>query len=125
MAFVSFRKVRGLIVFFPVLKLIIAHFAIPDSRERLLVENCLLASGFLLDISRRPLFRTRGRSGPLGPVLPLQPTWRDRGPERPRVGRRAILPASVPSSLTVAIAALRTRLWPACRWESLGPRPSR
>jgi hypothetical protein len=40
MAFVSFRKVRGLIVFFPLLKLMIAHLAIADWRERLPVENC-------------------------------------------------------------------------------------
>jgi hypothetical protein len=41
MAFVSFRSVRGLIVFFPFLKFIIAHLATPDCRERLLVENCI------------------------------------------------------------------------------------
>jgi len=41
MAFVSFRKVRGLIEFFPLLKLMIAHLATADWRERLLVENCI------------------------------------------------------------------------------------
>src|ERR1039457_1391826 len=44
MAFVSFRKVRVLIVFFPLLKLIIAHLATPDWRERRLVENCFPAA---------------------------------------------------------------------------------
>ena len=39
MAFVSFRKVRGLIVFLPFLKLMIADRATPDWRERRLVEN--------------------------------------------------------------------------------------
>jgi hypothetical protein len=39
-ALVSFRKVRGLMVFFPFLKFIIAHLATPDWRQRLLVENC-------------------------------------------------------------------------------------
>lgn len=40
MARVSFRKVRGLIVFFPFLKLMIAHLATPDWRESSLLENC-------------------------------------------------------------------------------------
>jgi hypothetical protein len=40
-AFVSFREVRGLIVFFPFLKFIIAHLAIPDWRESSLSETCL------------------------------------------------------------------------------------
>jgi hypothetical protein len=40
MAIVSFRKVRGLIVFLPFLKLLIALLATPDSQERRLLENC-------------------------------------------------------------------------------------
>src|SRR6476661_235378 len=40
-ALFSFRRVRGLIVFFPFLKLLIAHSATRDLRERNLVENCL------------------------------------------------------------------------------------
>jgi hypothetical protein len=44
MAFVSFRKVRGLIVFFPFLKFIIAQLAISDWRESSLSENCLASA---------------------------------------------------------------------------------
>src|ERR1700692_1463494 len=39
-AFISLRKVRGMIVFFPFLKFRIAHLATLDCRERSLVENC-------------------------------------------------------------------------------------
>ena len=39
-AFVSFRKVRGLMTFFPFLKFRIAHSATLDRRERSFVENC-------------------------------------------------------------------------------------
>ena len=39
-AFVSFRRVSGLIVFFPFLKCLIAHSATVDWRERSFVENC-------------------------------------------------------------------------------------
>src|SRR5438132_3273609 len=38
-ALTSFRRERGLIVFFPFLKLLIAHSASPDLRERRFVEN--------------------------------------------------------------------------------------
>src|SRR5437763_16766438 len=38
-ALTSFRRERGLIVFFPFLKLLIAHSASLDWRERRLVEN--------------------------------------------------------------------------------------
>jgi hypothetical protein len=41
MAFVSFRKVRGLIVFLPFLNFRIAHSATLDWRDRSLVENSL------------------------------------------------------------------------------------
>src|SRR5579864_9667616 len=40
-ALFSFRRVRGLIVFFPFLKFLIAHSATLALRERSLVENCL------------------------------------------------------------------------------------
>jgi hypothetical protein len=40
MAFVSFRKVRGLMVFLPFLKFMIADLATPDWRQRRLLENC-------------------------------------------------------------------------------------
>src|SRR5215831_14714968 len=40
MAIVSFRRVRGLMAFFPFLKCLIAHLATLDCRERRLVENC-------------------------------------------------------------------------------------
>jgi len=39
MAFVSFRKVRGLIVFLPFLKFMIADLGTPDWSERRLLEN--------------------------------------------------------------------------------------
>jgi hypothetical protein len=39
-AFVSFRRERGLIVFFPFLKFLIAHSATLDWRDRSFVENC-------------------------------------------------------------------------------------
>ena len=46
MAFVSFRKVRGLIVFFPFLKFLIAHLATPDSRESTRVTRpCVISKG--------------------------------------------------------------------------------
>jgi hypothetical protein len=38
--FISFRRLRGLIVFFPYLKLLMAHSATVDWRERSFVENC-------------------------------------------------------------------------------------
>ena len=71
-ALFSFRKVRGLIVFFPFLKFMIAHLATPDRRESSLFEIASLLSGFDLDILRRLLFRTRGKVRPPGPVLPRQ-----------------------------------------------------
>jgi hypothetical protein len=43
-------------------------------------------SGFDLDILHQLLFCTRGRSRPLGPALPRQPTWTDRArPARRRL----------------------------------------
>ncbi len=39
-ALVSFPSVRGLIVFLPLLKFLIAHSATLDLRERSFVENC-------------------------------------------------------------------------------------
>jgi len=39
-AFVSFRNVRGLMVFLPFLKFMIADLATPDLRESFLLENC-------------------------------------------------------------------------------------
>src|SRR5262252_7535250 len=44
MAMVSFRRVRGLMVFFPFLKCLIAHSATLDWRERSLVENCFASA---------------------------------------------------------------------------------
>ena len=45
-------------VFLPFLKVLIAHSATLDWRERSFVENCFASPGFLPDISRRLLFRT-------------------------------------------------------------------
>jgi len=39
-AFISFRNVRGLMVFLPFLKFMIALLATPDLRESTLLENC-------------------------------------------------------------------------------------
>jgi hypothetical protein len=71
-ALVSLCKVRGLMVFLPSLKFMIADLAIPDWRERRLLGNSLLAFGFDRDTLDRPLFRTRGKSRPPGPQLPLR-----------------------------------------------------
>jgi hypothetical protein len=40
MAFISFSKVRALMLFLPFLKFMIADLATPDWRERRLLENC-------------------------------------------------------------------------------------
>jgi hypothetical protein len=44
MALVSFRKVRGLMVFHPFLKFMIAHLAAPDRRASSLLENCFASA---------------------------------------------------------------------------------
>lgn len=43
MAFISFRKVRGFTLSFPVLKFRIERFATPDLRTISLVENCFVS----------------------------------------------------------------------------------
>ena len=43
-AIISFRRERGLMVFFPRLKLLIAHSASLDRRDRSLVENCFVSA---------------------------------------------------------------------------------
>src|SRR5450755_1506249 len=43
-ALVSLRRVRGLMVFFPFLKLLMAHSATLDRRERSFVENCFASA---------------------------------------------------------------------------------
>jgi hypothetical protein len=43
-AFVSFRRVRGLMAFLPFLKFIIALLATPDWRESSLFENCFASA---------------------------------------------------------------------------------
>ena len=44
MAVVSLRRLRGLMVFFPFLKLLMAHSAAPDLRARSFVEKCFAAA---------------------------------------------------------------------------------
>src|SRR5437762_14140177 len=43
-AITSLRRERGVIVFFPRLKLLIAHSASLDRRDRSLVENCFVSA---------------------------------------------------------------------------------
>jgi hypothetical protein len=78
-AFVSLRKVRGLRVFLPILKLIIGTWQLRTGERDFWWKIASLVSGFDLDILRRLLSRTRGRSHQSDLVLPRQPTWTDRG----------------------------------------------
>ena len=53
-------------------------------REQLIQKIARLVSGFDLDILRRLLFRTRGKSRPQDLALPRQPTWTNRADGTPR-----------------------------------------
>src|SRR5438552_19050433 len=60
-AIISFRRERGLMVFFPRLKLLIAHSASLDRRDRSLVENGLVSARICSKYFGSTPLRTRGR----------------------------------------------------------------